>query len=400
MPFNIDAQVVTLSADQLDDLFKDIPSSTPTANDLPTGQEGTKADATAKADSISTSIPMVDSSILDEPTTDDKPKPDEKKDEPVVAVEPDTTSDDTSTDDTSDVNVKEVLKNTVAHLIQTGLWEDFDGREDLEITDEIYAQLAIEQEQRKIQNLFSDLVDSTGRYGKAILSHLKNGGNPDDIIDIFKEQKQIEAIDTASEEGKLELIHRYYSDVIGWKPEKVKKHIQNLVTNPEDLTEEVGDIAEKYNEYYNQQLAEVEVQQKAIEAAEARKQQMFTQTISQHISQREDLTDREKKSLERSILDFRHDLKDGRKVNDFYVAFAQMQQDPQQYIDLVQFVTNREAYDQKILSKGETRAAEKTFKFIAGGAASNKKGTPATNPIQETTNKYKGTDFSGFLKRK
>jgi hypothetical protein len=43
--------------------------------------------------------------------------------------------------------------------------------------------------------MFEELLDSTGVYGKAIIGHIKNGGNPDEIIDIFKEQKALQSLD-------------------------------------------------------------------------------------------------------------------------------------------------------------------------------------------------------------
>jgi PAS domain-containing protein len=396
MPFNLETQVVTLSSEDLDNLFKD---STPATAAATTTAAQTQPDNTPS----NTDIPVLDLDTLDLSDTssanatppanaaDTTPPVDDKKDDTQADAKPPLSDD-----------VREVLKNTVTHLIENGLWEDFDDREKLEITEEVYAQLAIAQEQRKVESLFSDLIDSTGIYGKAILSHLKNGGNPDEIIDLFKEQKQVEAIDTKTEDGQIELIHRYYSEIVGWKPEKIKKHIQNLVSNPDEMKEEVGDISEKYDEYYQEQLQVIDHNQKQAEQAELRRQQIFSQSITKHINEREDLTDRDKKNLQRAILDFKHALPDGRKVNDFYVNIAQMQQDPQKFIDLVQFVTNKEAYDNKIRSKTETRVAEKTFKFLAGGAAANKKGSDATPNTTSSTDTIKSTrtDFSGLLKRK
>lgn len=400
----LDSQIVTISPEQLDELFREVPSTTPNAGALPGGTEpstqttnktggldipfvdvnnlpGGPTEPTVPANATTTvSEPVV---TTQEPTTTEPPEPTE----PAVQSTPD--------------DVKQVLKNTVEHLINSGLWEDFDGRQDLEFDEDTYAKLSAAQVQNKVEGMFAELVDNTGIYGKAILTHLRNGGNPDDVIDLFKEQKQVESIDTTTDEGKIELIHRYYSDIVGWKPDRIKKHIQTLTTNPDDMKEEVTEINEKYDEYYQEQLGQIEQQNQARQAAEVQRQRAFSQNINKAITEREDLPAKDKKFLERAILDFRHELPDGRRVNDFFVQFAKIQQDPQAYLDLVQFVMDKESYDIRIKSRAETKAATNAFRFVTGGAASNKKGTTATpDTTAPAKPKTPGTDFSSLLKRK
>jgi hypothetical protein len=394
----LDNQITSISEDQLNALFADVPSTTPTANDLPSTSDPAKTTVNPTP-----GIPFANGDDLPVDVIDDKKPEPKPKTEPAATDAPPLAepNQDDSPAEPASPEVSSVLKNTVDHLIKSGLWEDFDGRAEMDFTEEDYAQLSLVQEQRKVEAMFADLVDSTGAYGKAILSHLKNGGNPDDVIDLFKEQQQLKAIDTDSEDGKLELISRYYSEIVGWKPERIKKHIQSLVATPDDMTDELAEISEKYNEYYDEQLAALDQHNRQRQIAEARRQEMFSQNITKAISERQDYTDPEKRMLQQSILNFKNELPDGRRVNDFYVNFAKMQQDPNLYIDLVQFVMNKDAYDTKIRSNAETKAATKAFSFVKGGSASNKKGTNALpdQPATQPTGRG-GTDFSGLFKRK
>jgi hypothetical protein len=394
----LDTQISNISPEQLDALFQDVPTTTPTANDLVVGKENPENPIVKNTQN--SDIPNIDFDALEkeaeendkkktEVVVDDKTKqgdskPEDKKDDAVVETSKE---------------IKDVLKNTVDYLIKSGLWNDFEKREEIEFDEKTYAELAAAQQQAKVEEQFNELLDSTGDYGKAIIGHIKNGGNPEDVIDIFKEQKQIQAIDTKTEEGKIELVGKYYSEIIGWKPEKVRKHLKNLLEGEEgDLDSEVEDVEKSYNEYHAQQLAEINRQTEQAKQAEIRKQETFKTNIKSTLSKREDLTDKEKRTLEKSILDFKHKLQNGTVVNDFYIKFAEMQSDPQQYIDLVQFVTDKKAYDEKLIRNLKTDVSKNSFNFIKGNNAVKKTGSP--NNERDDQNGSSKIDFSSLLRKK
>lgn len=395
----VESQITTISPEQLDDLFKDVPETTPSANDLIVGKDNPENPIVTNT---SLNIPQLDLEELErqaaEPEKKEETKKEEKKEEQpkVEEKKEEIKEEEKSTPD----DIKGVLKNTVNYLIESGLWNDFEGREEIEFDEKTYSELAAAQQTAKASELFDELLDSTGDYGKAIITHIKNGGNPEDVIDIFKEQKEVQTIDTKTDEGKLELIGKYYSEVVGWKPERIKRHLKGLLDSTEEgeLDTEVSDIQERYDEYYQKQLQEVNKQQEETKAAELRKQEAFKTNIKDTISKREDLTSTEKKVLEKSILDFRHKLPNGTVVNDFYVKFAQMQSDPKQYVDLVQFVTDRKAYDAKIVRNLKTETNSKAFNFVKGNNAVKKTGSPHTENVNsESQTKL---DFSTLLRKK
>jgi hypothetical protein len=403
-----EAQVTQLSSSDLDRLFDATPEGTPNADTLAVGkQDNTPAVTAVQAGD---DIPVFDDSLLapdaddaddsnkdDDKTKDTSKKDDSKKDD---SATDDSDKDDNKDDDKVDTEqVSSVLKNTVDYLVDQGLWVDFEGREGLEITQEVYAELAAKQAQHTAYEIVNELVDSTGSYGKAIISHIKQGGNPDEIIDLFKEQKAIEQIDTSTEDGKQLKIEKYYKDVLGWKSEKVTKTVNRLIEDNE-IDSEFDDVEELYNKHYEKKLAEIEEQTKAAEIETKRKQEAFVGSIQDALDEETSLTTRDKQVIASSILDFKHKLDNGQKVNDFYLKFAEMQSDPKKYIKLVRFVMDTEGYEKQVQVQEKTKASKEIFNFIKGNAAITKSKSQDID-INENprNNKKQGTDFSFLIKK-
>jgi hypothetical protein len=389
---SFDTQIQQISADDLDKMFDSTPPGTPSAETLIVGSKS--------SDEVEDDKPLViGHAKIDHIDLEDIPNIDEVDDKKPEEGAEDDSEDDGKDKTTTEVGVSEVLKNTVEYLINSGQWADFEGREELEITEEVYSDLAAKQNQLAAYDIVNELIDSTGTYGKAIISHIKNGGNPDEIIDIFKAQKEIDQIDTADESGKKVLIEKYYKEILKWKPEKVTKTLNRLIEDDE-VDSEFADVQELYDKHHQEQLEKIEVETKAIEADKKKKQEVFTENIKNTINSNPNLTPKEKAVIASSILDFKHNLGNGQKVNDFYLKFAEVQADPESYIELVSFVMDMKGYKNKIQSKEETAASKKVFSFVKGNKAIPKAGsTPlAINDKRETTNT--GTNFSFALNKK
>lgn len=292
--------------------------------------------------------------------------------------------------------IQEALKNTVDYLVTSGVWADFEGREDLEVTEEVYAKLVVEQDKLRVNSMFDELLDSTGDYGKAIINHIQTGGNPDDVIDIFKEQKETESIDTSTDDGKILKVEKYYKEVLGWKPAKVENFIKGLVAE-EKLGEEFADVEELYNKHYKQQLEAVNKQAEEDKKQEFAKKEEFAKNIKSVLEADTTLDVKSKKRLEEAILDFKHNIGGGKKVSDFYLKFAEVQQNPKEYVDLVRFITDKETYLKTFQEKIETQVAKKEFSFIKGNAAVQKAGTSKVE--QNSNSKQGGTNFSLIVKK-
>jgi hypothetical protein len=286
-----------------------------------------------------------------------------------------------------------VLKSTVDYLVEQGIWQDFEGREDMEFNEETYAKLVAEQDKLRVQGMFEELVDSTGTFGKAIINFVKNGGNPDEIIDLFKEQKSVESISIESVDGQKSIIKQYYTDVMGWKPEKAEKYISNLVLSNE-LESEATEVKDLYKTYYDKEAKRLNKEQDESIKKQQEAEQAFTSNIQKEIKDRKDLTPSEKKVVEDYLLAYDQKLPNGNLVNKFYVNFAKMQANPTDYVDLVLFVMDKQKFVQKVATKEKTEAAAKAFSFIKGnGAVSKNKGTTH----QSIKQKEKTTSFDWGL---
>lgn len=414
MPF--DSQVVQLSPADLDKFFEATPSSTPTADTLVVGKDPIPNTTVVEPNNATPpivqkvgtgldNIPFYDDSLdaptVAEPIVDDKATKEPAVAEPIATKKDPVEKTDPEKVEPIEVDTKgidEVLTNTVEYLIKSGKWVDFEGREDLQITQETYADLAAKQDEYRVSQMFNELLDSTGDYGKAIITHVKNGGNPDEIIDLFKEQKQLQQIDTSTEVGKQAKIEKYYSDILGWKPEKVERTIKRLITDNE-IESEFQDVNDLYDKHFKDELAKTQEQAKQQELENKQRQIAFVTNIKTVLKEDTTLTEADRRLVAGSILDFKHKLPNGQKVNDFYIKFAELQADPKQYVEFVRFVMDKENYKKAIQRTEKTNASKEVFNFIKNGAALSK---TTTQPIEINSNPEKatrGTDFSFALKK-
>jgi len=398
------SEIMEMSDDVLNGLFDETPSGTPSADSLVGGKKeapkkeesevkgSKKAPLASKEKSVEqpiseafgrNDIQNIDLDSLDEEdeeeeVEEEEENPEAKKKPPVkrkeeASEESEEESEEEEKSDSSDV--KGILKSTVEYLIQSGAWQDFEGREDLDIDEDTYAKLVAQQDSLRVSSMFEELVDSTGPFGKAIIEFVKNGGQPDEIIDLFKEQKQVEAIPLDSVDGQKELIKHYYSEVLGWKPERVEKQIGGLILSNE-LENEAKEVKDLLKSYYGKEADRLNKDQEDFVAKEKEKEKTFESNIRNTIKERKDLSLAEKRTVEDYLLSYDQRLPNGNLVNKFYVNFAKMQANPQDYVDLVMFVMDKQKFVNKVATQEKSKAAAEAFKFIKGnGAVSTKKGS-------------------------
>lgn len=420
-----EGQVLQLSEGDLEELFKSAPSGSPNADSLAVAKEQTVEIEPGENPQQPTgtnfaggfNLPVLEDELEVETSEDEKSKEKQKPKEPANPAKPEeveTVEDGKDTkkakpeseseEDTEDAEetdskqINSVLSSTVDYLIQSGKWVDFEGREDLEITDEVYADLAAKQDEYRVSKLFNELVDSTGDYGKAIISHIKSGGNPDEIIDLFKEQKLLQQIDTSTEVGKQSMIEKYYKEVLGWKPEKVERTVKRLITDNE-IDTEFTDVKEMYDKHYQEQLQQTQEKAKQQELENTQRQATFVNNIKSALQQDTSLTENDKSLIQNSVFNFKHTLPNGQKVNDFYVKFAELQADPKEYIEFVRYVMDKENYKKSLRREEKTVANKNAFSFIKGGTALSKTKNSQTQINESKEKPYKGTDFSFALKK-
>ena len=245
--------------------------------------------------------------------------------------------------------------------------------------------------------MFNELIDNTGEYGKAIISYIKQGGDANEIIDIFKEQKSVDNLDVSTDSGKQAKIELYYKDVLKWSEERVGKHLKRIINNDE-LDEEFETIEDSYKEYYNKKLQDVQREQYSQKQKEIEVQRAFVNSIKDVLEGDDTLSNRERNIIASSILDFRNNV-GGRKVNDFYLKFAEIQANPKEYVDLVRYVMDKDTYINKLRQQVKTDVKAETYNFIKGNKSVSKPKAQNISIGDKNSNK-KGTDFSFLIKNK
>lgn len=377
------SQLQTVSEDTLNALFAEEPVKIDSAEPV----VNTDEPAEVKVDK---DIPFIDNiddldskkdDKTDDSKKDDTPADDDKKDdEPVQA----------STDE-----VKDVLKNTTNYLIEKGIWSDFEGREDMEIDEETYAELSAQQAKSQVEEMFGELLDSTGDYGKAIISHIKNGGNPDEIIDIFKEQKQIENVDISKPANAELLIEKYYKEEVGWNDVKIKRYIDSLKADEDGISTEAAEVQQKFEEIYSEQLRQITEQQEIAKREQEKETQKYLNTLSTTIDSFEEFTEEDKKIVRNSIFKTTKKI-NGTPVNEFFAKFYEIQKDPKKYVELVHYVMAPDRYKAKIESKEQKKVTAKQWNFVKGNAAVKNTNSQGTRDDAKASK----LNFSGIVFKK
>lgn len=382
------SQIQTVSEDMLNSLFSD---DAPAVKETPAVEEKEVISSTKAEDDI----PFIED--IDKIENPEK-KVEEKKEEKVEEKVDDKKAEEEKVEETTPENIEEiksVLKNTTNYLIEKGIWSDFEGREDLELDENTYAELSAKQAEAQVQELFSELVDSTGDYGKAIISHIKNGGNPDEIIDIFKEQKQIESLDVTKDVPAEKLIEKYYSEVVGWSETKIKRYVDSLKADEDGLSTEATEIQAKFKEIHDAELARITAQQKEAQKAKEEENRKYLATLSETIDSFENFTDEDKKLIKNSVFKTTQKI-NGVAVNQFFAKFYEIQKDPKKYVELIHYVMAPEKYKGKIEAQQQQKITAKQWNFVKGNAA-----VKSTNTQKAAENpKASSLDFSGIVFKK
>jgi hypothetical protein len=377
MPNELDIGLGNISQDALDALFNATPDATVTADALSTGK--------VNADTGLPQLETEDLEKLENPKVEEEKKVEEK--EPEVKLEEEKKEEEKK-EELSPEEVaahKEVLKSTVDFLVAKGLWKDFDGREELEMTDEIYAELAEAQLQAAVEEKYSLQKKAAGDYGEAIMDFIEKGGDPDLLIDLFKESKAVQQFDISTEDSQKELITKYYKETLGWKSDKVKKYIDGIALEEGELEKEASEIKGKYEEGYKQQINQLRQQQDAFEREQQQRRQVFQNNITKVIEDNKEYDDSRKLLLKNSLFKYKK-LEDGSLVNEFYLKFAEWQNDPKKYVELAEFVLDYENFMKRKDIAAQNKAVDKSFKFIKGNAAVSKKtGSSHIEPKKEET---------------
>ena len=363
--------ITDLSNDDEEDLFET------DDNDDDDTEDDDEEEIVEKKNDVKKKVVKNEEETEDDDTEDDATEEDNEEDE----------TDDEEDDETggveTDEDVKDFLQKRGELLIKKGEWVDFEGREDFEWTEENFAQLEIDQRKHQKEQMVEEILNSFGPTGREIAQYTANGGNPDDLIDIFKEQQRVENLTVDTEEAQKAVVLKYETEFLGKKPERVKKYIDSLIAD-KDLKDAANEAKEAMEANLAEQATQLQEQQEAVVKQQQQKQkadiQRFSNDVSNVINADKSITPEEKAQLLKVLTKYDKRLPNGTPVNEFYNKFAEFKKDLKNYVKFVRFVMNPEKYEKGLTNKGKTDAVEQSFKLARSAQKSKKlKSTDSLN---------------------
>jgi hypothetical protein len=339
--------------------------------------------------------------VVEDEDEDDENEEDDEDEDDEEEKKKATQTDDEEDDDDNDegISTGDFLKARVSLLIEKGEWSPFekDGKkpEDLEWTEELFEEVELEQRAAWKNSAREEILDSFGPYGRDIAQYSENGGDPDDLIDIFKEEQAVKAIDITTEQGQKDMVFEYLTKVVGRSAQKAQRDIERFIADKE-LEDEAKEAKSKIESGLKQEREDlIKAQDEAKKAHEKRTkdaQDKFSADVTDLVNKSDDIPADEKKQIIKMLTTFKKELPNGTKVNDFYAVLAEFRKSLPNYIKMVRLVLNPEKYDKRIENKGKTKQAEKAFK-LARGAQAGKKAKPSSETAGDRGSKKSTTGF-------
>lgn len=236
--------------------------------------------------------------------------------------------------------------------------------EDQEFDDESYAAFEDKLDQIRLEQKYNEARQANPLVD-ALLEVSEQGGDISDLLALFEQSKELTDIDTSTIQGKVEMIRKYYKDVENKPDAWVEKQLRRLSTGEDtkELEEEFSFIKEEYDSYFNEEKerqVQMAQQQKASKEAAIKKQvTSFEASL-------------ESKKLPKDVInkmsDFVYDDKKVKFKNsnetislmDF--AILKFKNDPEKLPDLVMFLQDQKAYNEKILIEAKNTTNDKIFR--------------------------------------
>jgi hypothetical protein len=243
-------------------------------------------------------------------------------------------------------------------LIEAGFWEDFEGREETEITKEVFEQLSKQQDKWKKENLATTLFSSLDPAEKEFLAFKKQGG---DLHTYYQSRTQVDRInnlDIDSEQGKLNSIYTYYKNFVGWDDAKIQKHLARISETPEDLEEEAMSSYEKIQQHTKQQHDQLVQRQQQV--AEQRQQAVndYKKTVRETLKTK-NFNQNQIKSVVSGLTKL-----DENGFAEVDKAFLQFRNNPERAIELYRFLTDYQGYIEDVTRTRENETKKRVFMDI------------------------------------
>lgn len=313
----------------------------------------------------------------DKPIDPKAPKTDLKK--------PEAKKPEVKLDAAAEVNYEAIYQD----MIDKGLWREMEIPENFEWNKEAFLEMQKVQTTSQVE----DFLSRTGPYGKAIIEYENNGGNPSELLNLFRDQKEVQEFDISDIDSQ-ETFLRAYLEAQGNSEKSIERTIKALQDQgPEAFKEEAE---EKKAIWDNQYKAEIENRKKeqALYAKQMEEAQKNFQTnIESTLTADADVTPKERRELQNYMLSYSQNFQ-GRQVSQFYVDMAEIQKDPKNYVELAKFIKGLKTgeYAKKIASNVKKEVSANSYLKIKNSTTIK----PSGSDTPGLTNS-KGSSFLDYI---
>lgn len=287
-------------------------------------------------------------------------------------------------------NIEVDFKAYYDMMVESKVWDEVEVPENATWNVELIKEIQALQ----VSSKYEDLLDKKGPYGKAIVAYEDNGGNPGELLDLFREQRTVRDFDVTSPEGQEEFLTSYY-EAQNYSPKSIDRTIKALIDQGgEALKEEAEEKKALWDTDYKTEIEAKQKEQALIASQMAEQVRNFNKVMSDTITSDPSLTPKERKELGGYVLDYSHKY-GNQMVNQFYVDAAEIQKDPAKYIELAKFMKGLKdgSYQKKIVDTAKKDVNARTFMKVKNGAALSRR--DGSQPELQTTDDE--TSFVTYL---
>jgi hypothetical protein len=211
-------------------------------------------------------------------------------------------------------------------------FEDLDEEGIVDFVDQLASQLK--------ESTYNNLRDSDN-ITRDLLDFKEKGGDPLDILELYKKQDDLEKMSIDSEQGQKQIIGKFLKETLNWSNEEVEDHIEILAAS-EKLEKEATRLKGKFDTHYESEKTAKFEKQSQIQKRELsilnEKRTKFQEVLQQNKINKKEVDNIQKLAFGQGR------LPDGKIIDLIDYKIAQIQKDPSQYLDLVRFINNKEEF--------------------------------------------------------
>lgn len=267
-----------------------------------------------------------------------------------------------------DIEETEFFKQATEFLISEGIFEDFAEKDQIEYNEDTFKNLLKEQAVSKAKEEYEKLTEGLSDQEKELIDFFKGGGNLSQLATYQKDIEDYNEADTDDEDTAEQLIRINYTN-----KGKSEKWVKSFIESLKDRGSLKEEAEESKVELVKEAEEEKERYKNSVKQAQEEYQFKIEKTnsdLTKYVNSDSSLTSAEQKKL-LNFLKLDKKLKNGNIVNELQIKLYEVQNNPQQYIELGKFLQDIDGYKNKVQKEADKKATLKSFNILRGKSSMN-----------------------------